>query len=149
MNNKPILDSAGVLGAYPIGSIYLSVNETSPASIFGGEWDQLTADAYFKIVSSNGGKLGGTSSEHKVPIESMPSHSHVQTAEGYNYIEPEVFRGYGDAQPGDLAGNSFRANNTEALYITNGGKYVYTWASGNGQPYYPYYFGVYAWVRIS
>ena len=27
---------------YPIGSIYMSVNSTSPASLFGGEWAQLT-----------------------------------------------------------------------------------------------------------
>ena len=26
---------------YPIGSIYMSVNDTSPASLFGGEWERL------------------------------------------------------------------------------------------------------------
>ena len=61
---------------HPIGSIYISVNSTSPATLFGGTWTQITSDAYLKIVSSNAGNLGGTSSEHKIPISSMPNHSH-------------------------------------------------------------------------
>jgi hypothetical protein len=30
------------LAVYPIGSIYLSISKTSPAEIFGGEWEQIT-----------------------------------------------------------------------------------------------------------
>lgn len=30
-----------LLSAYPVGSIYLSANETSPASLFGGTWEQM------------------------------------------------------------------------------------------------------------
>lgn len=148
LNNRCILDSNGVLGAYPIGTIYMNVNETSPAELFGGVWEQLTADAYFKIVASNGGNFGGTSSEHKIPIESMPNHNHTQHAEGSNYSEPEVFRGYGDSETGSFCGNSHRANNTEAIYIQNGSRYITTMKTGGGQPYYPYYYGIYAWIRI-
>lgn len=28
-------------GAYPVGAIYMSVNSTSPASLFGGTWEQI------------------------------------------------------------------------------------------------------------
>lgn len=144
LNGKTILDLT-----YPIGSLYISKENVSPASLFGGTWEQLTTDAYFKIVSSNGRKLGGTSDEHKIPVESMPTHNHIQRAEGANYAEFEVFRGYGDYQTGSLVGNSHRANGTQAVYITNGSQYVHTWNNGNDQPYYPYYYGVYAWIRIS
>ena len=54
--NKGYVDSM----SYPIGSIYLSVKETSPASIFGGSWEQLKSrfllgagDEY--AVNSTGG----------------------------------------------------------------------------------------------
>lgn len=37
---------------YPIGALYLSMNNTNPSTLFGGTWKQLTADAYLKIVTS-------------------------------------------------------------------------------------------------
>lgn len=95
-------------------------------------WEQLTADAYFKIVSSNGGNLGGTSSDHKIPIASMPSHNHL------HYLNVD--------------------NRGVCWTCADGGKYVPqgggTWEyatnnTGGGQSYYPYYYGVYAWIRIS
>ena len=30
------------MAAYPVGSIYISFNSTSPATLFGGTWAQLT-----------------------------------------------------------------------------------------------------------
>ena len=29
------------LAMYPVGAVYISVNETSPATLFGGEWERL------------------------------------------------------------------------------------------------------------
>ena len=121
LNGKTILDLT-----YPIGSLYISKENVSPASLFGGTWEQLTADAYFKIVSSNGGKLGGTSSEHKIPETSMPSHSHDI---GLSYMTS--------------AGTS-----NQAVWWSGVNGYK-THNTGGGQPYYPYYYGVYAWIRIS
>lgn len=62
--------------AYPVGSIYLSVNDTSPAEIFGGTWEQLkdrfllaAGDAY--AAGSTGGEA-----QHTLTTEEMPAHSH-------------------------------------------------------------------------
>lgn len=61
---------------YPVGSIYMSVNSTSPASLFGGTWVQLkdrfllgAGDTY-----SNGATDG--ESTHTLTTNEMPSHTH-------------------------------------------------------------------------
>lgn len=59
--------------AYEVGDVYISTNATSPASKYGGTWEQLDEDAYFKIVTSGAGSYGGTSNEHKIPLTSIPS----------------------------------------------------------------------------
>lgn len=43
---------------YPIGSIYLSMNQTSPASLFGGIWEQLPENkALWTVTSGAGGTI--------------------------------------------------------------------------------------------
>ena len=61
---------------YPIGSIYMSVDDISPASQFGGTWERLkdrfllgAGDAY------SAGSTGGES-EHKLTQDEMPKHFH-------------------------------------------------------------------------
>ena len=66
--------------AYEVGDVYISTNATSPASKYGGTWEQLDEDAYFKIVTSGAGSYGGTSNEHKIPLTSIPSTTNSITA---------------------------------------------------------------------
>lgn len=52
---------ANPLAAYPVGSIYMSTNATSPASLFGGAWERLPLDTYPRHVSDGyGGTTGGS-----------------------------------------------------------------------------------------
>ena len=115
---------------YPMGSIYLSINATNPSEYFGGTWEQITSDAYLKIVSSNAGSLGGTSADHKIPIESMPSHTHGI----YGALT-------GETKPISNSGNDWGVGTTRGW---NQNSNTYT---GGGQAYYPYYYGVYVWKR--
>ena len=66
------------LAAYPVGSIYMSVNATSPATLFGGTWDQL--DEGRVLIGCNAtypaGSTGGEF-EHTLTVDEMPSHSHT------------------------------------------------------------------------
>jgi hypothetical protein len=68
---------------YPVGSIYLSVNSTSPATLFGGTWTQLIGS--FLYMSTSSLTTGGASSHaHStnattLAINQMPSHNHAGT----------------------------------------------------------------------
>ena len=115
---------------YPIGSIYLSVNATNPSKYFGGTWQQITSDAYLKIVSSNAGSLGGTSADHKIPVSSIPSHNHHISS----------MRNCG-ASSGGFYGV---ACNSSAGAVGMG-----TDNTGGGQAYYPYYYGIYVFRRTA
>ena len=76
---------------YPIGSIYLSVNATNPASLFGGTWVQLQNRFLLGAGSSytNGATGGsatmahthsvtaaGTNAGTAITKDQMPSHDH-------------------------------------------------------------------------
>lgn len=51
------------LTAYPVGSIYMSFNTTSPSTLFGGSWSQITNRFLYCVSSStSGGSTGGASS---------------------------------------------------------------------------------------
>lgn len=61
---------------YPVGSIYLSVNSTSPASIVGGSWTQIKG-ACLAATGDNGfaasGSFGGS---FYISQNQLPAHAH-------------------------------------------------------------------------
>lgn len=66
---------------YPVGSIYMSVNNINPSTIFGGTWEAWGSgkvpvgvdaeDSDFSTVESTGGEK-----EHTLTVSEMPHHSH-------------------------------------------------------------------------
>ena len=61
---------------YPVGSIYMSVNSTSPATLFGGTWEQLQNRFLLGAGSSySNGSTGGASTV-SLNVNQMPSHQH-------------------------------------------------------------------------
>lgn len=76
-------DAATLGSVYPIGSIYMSVNATSPATIFGGTWERIkerfllaAGDTYWN------GRTGGEAT-HTLTIDEMPQHSHLAFSNEY------------------------------------------------------------------
>ena len=71
---------------YPVGSIYMSVNSTSPATLFGGIWVRWgngripvgidTSQTEFNAVEKTGGEK-----THTITTSEMPSHTHSVKAQ--------------------------------------------------------------------
>lgn len=61
---------------YPVGSIYMSVNTTSPSVLFGGVWEQI--QGRFLLASDANNPVGTTGGEatHTLTTAEMPSHTH-------------------------------------------------------------------------
>ena len=96
---------------YPVGSVYISVNSTSPASLFGGTWERISSK--FLLGTDDLANIGATGGEatHVLTIEEMPSHRHtyprgvagsgsgtnVYNAEGGEYGTDTGYEGGGQA----------------------------------------------------
>ena len=61
---------------YPVGSIYMSVSNVSPSTLFGGTWEQLKDK--FLLASGDTYTAGNTGGEatHTLTIDEIPSHKH-------------------------------------------------------------------------
>lgn len=69
--------SALILEAvYPVGSIYISVNSTSPQTLFGGTWEAIRGK--FLLGQSSAHTAGSTGGEetHTLTMGEMPKHTH-------------------------------------------------------------------------
>lgn len=121
---------------YPIGSIYMTTSTVSPAVLFGGTWERITADAYLKIATgTNAGNLGGTSPQRKMPVQSLPSHQHTHI-------------NWNGASVGLNTGGSQYNLSWDKQGVTNDNSAFKTGYTGGGQTYYPYYYGVFVWRQI-
>ena len=65
---------------YPVGSIYMSANTTSPAVLFGGTWEQIK-DRFLLCSGSTykSGATGGSSTTGSttLSVDQIPSHQHL------------------------------------------------------------------------
>ncbi|MBP3647189.1 MAG: hypothetical protein J6K55_12290 [Clostridia bacterium] len=119
---------------YPIGSIYMSVNSTSPAFLFGGTWEKLkdrfllgTGDKYWA------GNTGGEA-EHILTIDEMPNHNHT-------FYRAAMYYGEETEEKNALGETS---STTTSIQDSTG----YT-GSGWGHNNMPPYLVVYMWKRVS
>ena len=147
----------GSLQAYPVGSIYMSVNSTSPASLFGGTWEQLKDR--FLLGAGDSYAAGGTGGEATVALTTN------QLPKITGYIEA----GAGSSGSATSGGHgAFRS--TSGIFTTSRQcKYRYAtgnepWTSsdtdawqqvnmsfGNNEAHnnMPPYLAVYMWRRVS
>lgn len=130
-NNEDILNLV-----YPIGSIYLSVNEVNPSTLFGfGEWEMIKDT--FLLGAGDTYQAGSTGGEatHTLTTSEMPSHAHyIVTASSNEGSE-------WDCPPARQKSSWW---DTHVVSSTNA-------SAGGDQPHnnMPPYLTVYIWKRIS
>lgn len=115
---------------YPVGSIYMSVNSTSPGTLFGGTWVQIK-DAFLLSAGDTytAGNTGGEA-EHTLTVDELPSHTHEVTA--VHYVS-----GANDRQ--------FTSGGNWQQQTYNSG----ATGSGNAHNNMPPYLVVYVWQRTA
>lgn len=133
-NNASLMkiDSASniVNTIYPVGSIYMSINNVSPSVLFGGEWEQIKDRFLLSAGDSyNAGDVGGEAT-HTLTINEMPSHNHDVAV--YQSGATEIANGLVRQANGQIS---------TGAYIRN---------RGGSQPHnnMPPYLVVYMWQRI-
>lgn len=119
---------------YPVGSIYISTNNVSPATFLGGNWTQLKDR--FLLATGNTFTPGQTGGEisHTLTANEMPSHNHNTSASGRS-TTISTGSGYSVAVAD--------AYGSQVAYKTG--------STGGGQAHnnMPPYLAVYMWKRIS
>lgn len=132
-------DPLSVLEAYPIGSIYISTNATSPATLFGGNWDEIHGAFLFaNSALHKAGEIGGEE-EHVLKEKEIPIHYHDEYVgnDGGDGSVPEGY--YGFTSIDCISKNTYWAKGSK------------TSEAGGGQAHnnMPPYLSVYMWQRVS
>lgn len=130
------------LQVYPVGSIYMSVSDTSPAELFGGTWERfyncfLLAASDDNPVESTGGEAASTLS-----VNNLPEHIHLMAT--------------GEEQPEGTGQEQMIYTAIVDSYTTEEGKWYNNVRSGknenamgNSFTNMPPYVAVYIWKRVA
>lgn len=118
------------IAAYPVGAIYISTVSTSPASLFGGTWEQLKDRFLLGAGDTYSAGSTGGEAEHTLTVDEMPSHQHEWQ---FHYTAS--------------GGATHYSTNWASQRATTG----YTSFTGGGAAHnnMPPYFAVYMWQRVA
>ena len=147
--DQNLLDTLNMV--YPVGSIYMSVNSTSPASLFGGTWERLKD--VFLLAAGDTYAAGSTGGEatHTLTVNEMPAHTHEVAVRVQGYGGWENYTSYD-------YGVMFKANDTVGYHGPNYTAHsavvtadANTGGSGGSKPHnnMPPYLAIYMWKRVS
>lgn len=140
---------------YPIGSIYMSINATSPATLFGGSWTQLKDRFLVGTGTYANGATGGEAT-HTLKRAEQPSvvgqlqfrqigTGNIVDLYGTTSTTPFTYTpGGGDkwANQGTIQSNTTSTNKNAMIKFDNGGK-------GTAHNNLPPYLAVYMWKRTA
>lgn len=136
---------------YPVGAIYQSMSTTSPASLFGGSWNQI--NGVFLLSNSNSYQNDTTGGEANVTlsVNTMPSHNHGSSINGGAALVMDVTGG-SETSAGFLFDFDNQYSNWYKLWDgTSKGRVGLTGYTGGGQAHnnMPPYLVCSMWRRVS
>lgn len=127
------------LAAWPVGSIYITVSNTSPAALFGGTWERISER--FLLGASGSFPAGATGGEsaHTLTQSELPNYS-LSVTNGSNVIRSKTGNtadAYVQTQSGGWGIPNWES---KTVAVASGG-------SGEAHNNMPPYLAVYMWKR--
>jgi microcystin-dependent protein len=127
------------LDAYPVGSIYMSVNSTNPRQLFGGTWVALN-EGRVLIGAGTAHPAGETGGEetHTLTTSEMPSHSHsgsTDSAGSHSHSgsatssgghKHSITYGTGDSDYSSMPQYGIYGTNTSTQYTSSAGSHSHS-----------------------
>ena len=105
---------------HPVGSVYISLEEASPAALFGGTWERLEDVFLLGAGGAYAADERGGEAEHVLTIDEMPAHKHDWSITGctnagfsgdkYNYYVSTYYSGRGTAEMYETGGDEAHNN---------------------------------------
>lgn len=130
---------------YPVGSIYMSMNSTPPAILFGGSWNKF--ENCFLLACSDTHPQGESGGSETVTLSQsqIPSHSHYEQLDFSGFGVRNVASSPGTGEGSGKVVTFDNAGSSEQEY------YIQTQVAGGGQAHenMPPYVAVYMWFRIA
>ena len=146
--------------AYPVNSIYMAIDEVSPASLFGGQWERIKDKFLLAVGDTYAKNKTGGSATVKLEEKHLPSHGHWFSATS-NWTG-DHWHNIGWDKDGGSGSNRYTVHNSgssgangQAGTSSAGGHShsVEGWTGGTGggenHDNMPPYMTVYIWKRIS
>ena len=143
---------------YPVGSIYMSMSATNPATLFGvGTWKRISQGRMLLGADDSGYKAGATGGEatHTLSVNEMPAHSHGISNSGdhtHNFYGSDSNNGpltEGDGL--DTEGNGHFTHNVR-FTTSSAGAHTHTISNSGGGAAHnnmPPYLVCYIWQRTA
>ena len=151
---------------YPVGSVYLSINATSPATLFGGTWVQIKDGFLFCTTATSGtaGAQGNTESGNArtqassgstgsttLTVDQIPSHQHTQYLDYSDNSYPQAVAGGTQGQGNNATHSSGTIKTTQTATVktaNTGGGQGHTHSLNNHKHNIPYT-TVFVWKRTA
>lgn len=138
---------------YPVGSLYFSVSEVSPADNVGGTWAQIKDAVLAASGDSYSGAVNNYHGNKAMTVNQMPSHSHIPT--GFNGSIPNAERWEYVFHVMNFDGSGGMQQSGRYSYLNSTYRDIVRFCSneeakvGRGQNYIPYHYSINVWKRTA